>query len=225
MSHGSKLIQSLESAWADIRAAYPDVPDAVIITGTAVKGKRIVRGHFAAGRWERDGALPEVFLAGELFKPPGLKPSTAGGVEPERVPSFGQRVMQTLIHEAAHGRAHAAGKKDTSRGGRYHNKVFLSLAVEMGLTKPEQPDPSIGWSDCPLAELGQWERTVARLNGAEVPHRTPDARMLAPTTARSGARSSCECACDPPRKLSITPKQMEAGAILCGVCGESFQEA
>lgn len=160
--------------------------------------------------------LPEVFLAGELFKPAESDPDGSG--------SFGRRVMQTLVHEAAHGRAHAAGTKDTSRGGRYHNKAFLGLAVEMGLTKPQSPDPTLGWSDCHLDELGRWEATVGRLNEASVPHRkAPVLATVAGLAMRSGQRVSCECACLPPRKLSITPKQMEAGLIICGVCREPFE--
>lgn len=218
--HGSKLIAALESAWSDIRNEFPDVPDAVIITGTAVQGKRIVRGHFAAARWAPHPAhppetqtLPEVFLAGELFRPTDKQ----GG------PSFGQRVTQTLVHEAAHGRAHAAGVKDTSRGARYHNKRFLALAVEMGLTRPQAPDPTIGWSDCHLDELGRWEATVARLNEAGAPHRVGELQAASATSARSGARSSVGCACEPPRTLSVTPKQQEVGPILCGICEEAFE--
>lgn len=228
--HGSKLIQALESAWSDIRTAYPDVPDAVIITGTAHQGRRIVRGHFAAARWttaelnretgEVGLSMPEVFLAGELFQPQDGPDSDA-----ERPGGFGGRVMQTLVHEAAHGRAHTAGRKDTSRGGRYHNRIFLFLAEEMGLSKPQAPDPTLGWSDCHLDQLGRWGGTVERLNAAHVPHRKAPALSLAPGMAmmRSGQRTSCECACDPPRKLAITPKQMEAGLILCGVCREPFE--
>lgn len=220
MTQGSALIAALEAAWSDIREVHPAVPDAVIITGTAHQGRRVVRGHFAAARWgtielnretgDIDLSMPEVFLAGELFKP-------------GEVP-FGRCVMQTLLHEAAHGRAHAASIKDTSRGGRYHNKAFLALAVDMGLRKPPQgPDPSIGWSDCHLNDIGPWKLTIERLNDAQVPHRKTPALALAPGLAiRSGSRTSCECACDPPRKLSITPKQMEAGLILCGICGEAF---
>ena len=211
MSHGSKLVTALESAWSDIRARYPDAPEVVMITG-AVKGRR---GHFHKGQWiVGENQLPEVFLSGDLFKP---------STHPD-APSFGQRVMQTLIHEAAHGRLTVADDETggTSRGGRYHNKRFLATAVEMGLTKPEAPDPSIGWSDCKLKEPGAWEATIARLNEAERPHRLP-APALATRATRSGSRSSCECACDPARKLSITPARLEAGPILCGVCGEAFE--
>jgi hypothetical protein len=33
-----------------------------------------------------------------------------------------------------------------------------------------------------------------------------------------------ECACQPkPRKLHMTPKQIEDGPVICGVCGAPFE--
>ncbi|WP_156046190.1 hypothetical protein [Herbidospora cretacea] len=54
---------------------------------------------------------PELFIAGELL---------ALGAA---------RVLQTMLHEAAHALAHVRGIKDTSRSGnRYHNSLFAELA-------------------------------------------------------------------------------------------------
>jgi hypothetical protein len=53
-------------------------------------------------------------------------------------------VLGTLLHEAAHGLAQARSVQDASRGGRYHNRRYATLARELGLevatVKP------IGWS-------------------------------------------------------------------------------
>ena len=39
---------------------------------------------------------------------------------------------------------------------------------------------------------------------------------------RGGRRMAVECACQPPRKLHMTPKQREDGPVICGVCHEPF---
>ena len=36
-------------------------------------------------------------------------------------------------------------------------------------------------------------------------------------------RVAVECACQPPRKLHMTPKQIEDGPVICGVCGTPFE--
>ena len=40
---------------------------------------------------------------------------------------------------------------------------------------------------------------------------------------RGGRRAAVECACQPPRKLHLTPKQIEDGPVICGVCREPFE--
>ena len=40
---------------------------------------------------------------------------------------------------------------------------------------------------------------------------------------RGGQRLAVECACQPPRKLHMTPRQIEDGPVICGVCGTSFE--
>ena len=84
-------------------------------------------GHFAASRWQLgDTRLPEVMVSGE-----GLARTAPD-------------VLATLLHEAAHGLAHARGVKDTSRQGRWHNQHFKTLAEGLGLAIAK--DPKIGWS-------------------------------------------------------------------------------
>ena len=61
-----------------------------------------------------------------------------------------ERVLGTLLHEAAHALAHLRGIKDTSRGGRYHNAEFRTLAAEVGLDAAQVG--TLGWSDTSLTE-------------------------------------------------------------------------
>jgi hypothetical protein len=76
-----------------------------------------------------------------------------------------------MLHEAVHALAHARGVKDTSRGGKYHNKrEFVALADELGLAWPQgqRPHPVIGFSDIILTEqtLGDYADTLAYLGAA-----------------------------------------------------------
>ena len=67
---------------------------------------------------------PELFVAGECL---------AEGP---------RQTLQTMLHEAVHALAHARGVKDTSRGGKYHNKrEFVALAGELGQPGQTASDP------------------------------------------------------------------------------------
>lgn len=221
MARGAEIIEALDAAWADIRAVHPDVPGVVMITGTAKQGRRemLTLGHFDASAWKApDGRLPELFLAGELL------------VEQDGV-SAGRRALKTLLHEGAHGLAHTRKIVDCSRGGRYHNRRFVELAAELGLTAPEKPHASIGWSECTLGDetAALWAPTIARIDAAALPY-LDGVQVASEGTekggkGKGGKRRSAVCQCNPPRRLSITPKQLDSGDILCGVCKEKFAPA
>jgi hypothetical protein len=50
-----------------------------------------------------------------------------------------------------------------------------------------------------------------------VPRRAP--------AKRGGRRTPVECACLPePRRIQLTPKQIEDGPIICGLCCAPFEE-
>lgn len=227
---GSRIIAVLEAAWADIRAAHPDVPHVVMITGTARTHRKTEAklGHFGADRWvQTEGtALPELFIAGELLM-------ASVGV------SGGRRALKTLLHEAAHGMAHVRGIQDCSRQNRYHNKRFVAHAAELGLTPPDQPHGTLGYSDCVLGDetAARWATTIEAIDGAALPFLVDfigagGAGGQAggdgqdgdkPKSPRSGKRASAVCGCVPARRLSITPKQLEVGGIMCSICMGEFE--
>ena len=133
----SILVAALESAWSEIRKAHPDVPRAIIVlaSGTSSRSKKL--GHFAPDRWADKpqqskkaravaAMVHEVLVSGE-----GLR----GGAE---------SVLDTLLHEGAHGVARARKIQDTSRSGRYHNKKFQAIAEELGLSVTSHA--SHGWA-------------------------------------------------------------------------------
>lgn len=94
-------------------------------------------GHFHARSWEdADGNdIHEIELSGE-----SLKRGAAATVG-------------TLIHELAHTFCHEHDIKDTSDGGRWHNKKFKQVAEDMGL-HIERAD-RIGFSVTTLPESTQ----------------------------------------------------------------------
>jgi hypothetical protein len=153
-----------------------------------------------------------------------------------------------MLHEAVHALAHARGVKDTSRGGKYHNKrEFIPLAGELGLAWPDgqRPHPVIGFSEVQLTEqtLGDYADTLAYLGAAIRLYRDTFRRLslLAgqdtgqdggkagqdgdeqPPTGKAGERFKVACGCQPPRSFWIRAKQYSPGPITCGVCGQEFQ--
>jgi hypothetical protein len=82
----------------------------VVASGSDPRSRRLSLGHFAAGRWQLTSPdaitdRPEVLVSGEALQ--------RGPVD----------VLGTLLHEAAHGLAHARKLSETSRQGRYHNRL------------------------------------------------------------------------------------------------------
>ncbi|HEV2809884.1 MAG TPA: hypothetical protein VGV93_05740 [Acidimicrobiales bacterium] len=173
----SSLVVALEQAWAGIARAHSDVPPAVIVLASGTTGRAVKLGHYAASRWEVAGSeTAEVLDAGE-----GLR---LGAVE----------ALGTLLHEAAHGVAHARGVTDTSRGGRYHNRRYAAIAGELGLVAVQHP--TLGWAQTTLASgtperfagelaaieaaLQLWRRAEATGTGAR------EDRPSSPASARAG---------------------------------------
>jgi hypothetical protein len=79
--------------------------------------------------------------------------------------------MSSILPTAVHALAHARGVKDTSRGGKYHNKrEFVALAGQLGLAWPDgqRPHPVIGFSEVQLTEqtLADYADTLAYLGAA-----------------------------------------------------------
>jgi len=234
VEHGSRIIAALEHAWAAIQNQHPDVPDVVIVTGAGSNQKGTpegyrLRGHHWSERWVLDGhdgqRAPELFIAGELL--------AAGG----------RAVVEVMLHEAAHALATQRGIKDTSAAGnRYHNKRFAALAAELRLRGPDVPDKITGWSQCTLtgqAAYDSYTKVVAAIDTARLPFLTDPSIPAGPgeggeedqsddrpgkPAKRGGRRIPAECACLPePRRIQLTPKQIEDGPIICGLCGAPFE--
>lgn len=200
------LITALEHAWGAIRARHPEVPAAVLITGSGSDaGRNMLRlGHFAASRWQTgpDGEqIDEIFIGGE-----GL----ARGARP---------VLATLLHEAAHALARARKIQDTSRQGRYHNQRFKRLAEELGLQIDKHP--VIGWSTTtlPAATATRYAATISELEHAITIYRRHE--ITGANATRKPGPPPCVCACG--RRIRVAPSVLALGPILCTICDTPFE--
>ena len=201
------LIVALEHAWAQIRRVHPEVPPAVLITGSGSDTRRrnmLRLGHFAASRWTAgpDGdELDEIFIGGE-----GLERGA-------------REVLATQLHEAAHAVARVRGIQDTSRQARYHNKRFKAIAEELGLKIDHHP--TIGWSltTLPDATAQLYADTITQLDEAITIYRRREGGGS--ETPRKPSPPPCVCKCG--RKIRVAPAVLALGEITCGVCGEPFE--
>jgi hypothetical protein len=208
----STIVTALEKAWAEIHKQNPDVPTAVMVVASGSMGRKGLKlGHFAEGRWitkkksveaMRKSQVSEVLIGGE-----GLEQG-------------GNEVMSTLLHEAAHGMAVTRGKKDTSRGGRYHNRIFAEFAVELGLDV--QKNGPHGYNDTAMTKATQkaWKATIKALDKAI-------ARRFRLMEAQGGGKKKaatrmllamCECK----TKIRLSRAAYEAAPIICSECDRHF---
>jgi hypothetical protein len=151
-----------------------------------------------------------------------------------------------LTRRAPRGKTGAHEVKDTSRGGRYHNKrEFVTLAGELGLAWPQgrRPHSVIGFSEVTPAEptLADYADTLAYLGAAIQLYRDTSRRLALlggqgqeegqagqdgdgqQPSGTTSERFKVACGCQPPRLFWIRAKQYTPGPISCGVCGQDFQ--
>jgi hypothetical protein len=205
---GSALVRALEDAYHAVAVKH-GLPDVIFVTGAGLEGRSPRWGHFDPERWKAgdDVILSEIFIAGEQI---------ANGAE---------ATFKTLLHEAAHALARARGVKDTSRGGRYHNRTFIKVAGELGLIWPEgtPPSPSLGFSAVVLSDetRDRWAKVIAELGEALDASRPG---RLAVAKAASSGRNGLKLVCGCSRILRASTSTTEEGPIICGLCREPFEE-
>jgi len=227
-THGSPIITALEGAWAAIRDRHPEVPGAVVMTGP-VPGRPAAEADVLNGHhW------PEQWING----PDPAGRAAALVIAPELLAQGARPVLEALLHAGAHALATARGIRDTSAAGnRYHNKRFMALAGELGLRGPGEPGTVTGWSACTLTgeTAAAYAAAIAAIDEAWPPYPAglpgplpgPPASREAEgedgQARRAGRRQPAECECQPPRRIQLTPRQLEVGPITCGVCGRQFR--
>ena len=130
--------------------------------------------------------------------------------------------LQTILHEAVHALAAARKVKDTSRGGRYHNRRFLALAGDLGLSYAgKDPHKVLGFSNVlPTDEtVASYSATLRTLERALIAHRPPPGARPAKAPSRNNAKATCPC----DRVIRVSRTTLEAGAIVCSLCDGAFR--
>lgn len=126
--------------------------------------------------------------------------------------------------------AAARGIRDTSRAGRYHNRNFLQIAEELGMTRPSPSPDAQGFSRVIMRDdtLSAYATSINRLSSTLRRLRErPDARTEVfdgPGSRRyadGGVRVKLACTC--PRALYVVPSIWEKAPIICGACGNGFK--
>lgn len=190
------ILDALNVTFRAIRERFPELPNAVLVVGP---GSRKTWGHFAPSSWDSKTAKHEIQITGERL-------------------SFGpDGVLETLLHEAAHMLGHEREIKDTSRNGRFHNKRFGALAVEVGLVVPAT-NSATGYNETQLTETTkrEYKAELAILKKALKAYRIPVGEK--PPAPKTTIRVECEC-----RGVTIPITFFEKGALLCEECGVHFE--
>lgn len=226
---GSEVVAALEAARDGVRRAFPELLDAVMITGSGLSARGVTWGHFRREAWRdalASGRRPEIFIGAE------------------RLATGAVLTMQTILHEAAHELAFVREIQDTSRQHRYHNGEFRKIAEELGLTYTfESPDPTIGYSAVTLTAAGKrrWSAEIAALHQAiTLMGDDPTRWLLAPGGGgaglgghgvslpkmpgqpRRGGASYVRLTCACPFTIRAAATTVAATTIRCDSCGEEF---
>ena len=203
-------VKILNDTWREIQGNHPDVPDVFLVVKSTGRERRgTVLGHYSYSEWAVDDAqAPEVMISGECF---------AGGAE---------QVLQTLLHEAAHGLAHVRGIKDCSRQNRYHNKRFKALAAEVGLEWPTLVDEQLGlFSGFPYPPDQAIGYSAVRLSDETITRYTSRLIWLRTLKVCKGQRKNGTITPGPKRILTgcrcreITFGHVQWGVVAPLVCG------
>jgi len=227
----SPMIEAIEHAWAAIRANHPDLPAVVVIMGGGIVPGGIKLGHWAADTWAHREHNTENALDAGADAAQRYSELFVGAEGLARQP---HEVLATLLHEAAHGLAHAREIQDTSRQGRWHNARFAALAAEVGITVTK--DPKIGYSitSIPDETTAKYMGTIMELSLAITHVRALPAMVkitapadpvpvgggvaVAPAPVRRRPGATCGCG----REVHIARAALAEAPIICGKCLEPF---
>jgi hypothetical protein len=201
-----RLVAALEDAWTTIRQHHVEIPEVVVLVGTGTDRGGALRklGHFAARRWHvaGGGERSEILVAGE-----GL----------DRSPDT---VLATLLHEAARALAFARGVRDTSQGGRYHNRRFAAVAAELGLQAAVRRPYGLAATAMLPATEARYAAVLDELTDALVLWRATEPPRTRASTGRAGPAVPCTCAC--PRAIRLPRPILHGAPVFCGGCGAPF---
>lgn len=159
------------------------------------KRSRLILGWHSHRRWKQGAVkLDEIVLT------------------PASVSKGVFNAAEVVAHELVHLANAVAGREDTSRQGRYHNKLFQTTAEAMGLIVAR--DGIDGWCDTRLGEeLNEHVRELIRRSVLDI-HVFKYQRAGSVSKA-SLVKLSCACSF-----AYVTRSQADKVTLQCGACGE-----
>lgn len=209
VERGSTAVQTLEAAWELLREIEPSIPSAVL-TLVDSRSRRRLHGYFARSIWKkRRGQAHEVAISPELIGHP-------------------ERLLATMLHEAAHAVLHEAGKN----GGigstpYYHLKSFRDQCVAFGLAceflNTRYGFTLTSWPSKTVPERFQIVVNLLRQKlpagtGAPIPRKSKGRNL--PTTGHTILVCSCE---DGSRTVYVKKSVLESGGVICAFCKQEFK--
>lgn len=200
----------------------PGIIEAVESTVMYVAGTPTSRyGHFMTEAWRNEhGRSSEIVLnAAHLDRP-------------------AENVMTTLLHEMAHAFANDQNIPDTSRDGRYHNRRFGELAVQLGAHIVKDPQVGLRTRGLTVNGRDRYGDLLCELAGALTLVRDPvrtvvvrpptEPRPAPPTMTATNAQQRkyvfpvCRCLDRRGRREvagRIAVGKWVPGKLLCTACG------
>jgi hypothetical protein len=201
----SDIVKAMEHVYTAVSKHHPELNELHTVMFTVYIDQRgAKRGHYWYNAWHEkteEGQVQqdrdEVYINSDIL---------VEGAE---------SVMRTILHEACHGLARARGIKDTSSGGRYHNKRFKAIAEEVGLSVQKSKH---GWSTPGLSDAAKarYANEMAVLEGVlkyyqfRTPKKSRNCRLV---------KAVCDCG----RIIRLSRKVFEEGDIVCDLCGSRFE--
>lgn len=226
MNTGSDIISAFEFTWESIHQKHPDLPtNVVFVMGTGNQRGSIRLGSFRNSFWNPVTKSVEVMEPADENTPIVVESAHEVFIGGETMAQGAERVLETLLHEAAHALATARGIKETSSNGRYHNKRFVQLAEELTLEHdPDAAVPSgVGKSEVVLTDLTKkiYENELKDLANVVSVGIDNDRSKL--KKQKSPNLLKCVCGCGHIVRMSL--KVMYTAKPTCSDCGETFLEA
>ncbi len=103
----------------------------------------------------------------------------------------------------------------------YANHVVTYAAIQAERDKKVQAHIRLEQQREEMDEV-RWQQEMAKLD-RELAKLDQDLRVAAPPAdTRAGRRLAAVCGCRPARRLQLTPRNLEDGPILCGLCRMRF---
>ena len=215
LASNSEVLAVLEQAWNRIQVLHPDVPNCRMVIATGGQSSRglVKLGHWWAEMWTdaNENNVGEVLIASEHLK------------------DSAEYIFGTVLHEAAHAMGYLRKVRDglapnTSRGGKYHNKVYKALAEELGMTVERAG--SLGWTNTTVTQetLDVYAPEIKALQDVLKFYKKTEGGGKKKTEQRN---LKCTCACPGKQKniIRMSRKLIEKEVIRCDDCGELFKPA